>query len=102
MRSDHRKKPRRPVHYPAWIEAGDAGLVKCMLSDASESGARLTLDAPGKVADAFTLRLSKDGVSSRECRVIWRSDSQVGVEYFAVPKPKIRTVARPKTAKSSR
>jgi len=101
MRSDHRKKPRRPVHYPAWIEA-DAGLVKCMLSDASESGARLTLDAPGKVADAFTLRLSKDGVSSRECRVIWRSDSQVGVEYLAVPKPKVTAIARPKPGKSSR
>jgi hypothetical protein len=50
----------------------------------SNTGARITapniLSLPGE----FTLELSRGGNRSRNCRVVWRDNSQLGVEFVAV------------------
>ena len=92
MRSyDNRKAPRKPLHYPVLIEMGGGESAQvCMLSDASDTGARLSLEYPEAVPETFTLRLSRDGKSTRKCQVVWRSEHQIGLEFqkdAALPQP---------------
>jgi hypothetical protein len=90
-RYDNRKAPRKPLHYPVAIEMGGGENAQvCMLSDASDSGARLTLEYPDAVPETFLLRLSQDGRTKRKCHVVWRSEHQIGIEFqkeVPVPEP---------------
>jgi hypothetical protein len=81
MKSDSRKAKRKPVHYPAWIEREGKDLGECQLSDVSDGGARLLVPSPDDIPETFTLRLSSRGTSKRNCRVVWRSDTEVGIEF---------------------
>jgi hypothetical protein len=81
MKRDQRKTPRRTVHYPAWIRSDGSRFGECRLTDASDGGARLIVESPKEVPDQFSLRLSSRGRSERRCRVIWRSDTEVGIEF---------------------
>jgi hypothetical protein len=86
MGAEKRKNLRRTVSYPAWIHlAEDAPPQECALCDASEKGAQLTVSAPEKVPENFILALSADGAATRYCRVVWRTDKQVGVEFVERP-----------------
>lgn len=52
-----------------------------MLSDISETGARIDIDESVSVPDRFILWLSKKGAALRTCRVVWRTSSQLGVRF---------------------
>ena len=96
--AEKRKTLRRPVRYPARIEPDDgSGSIPCELCDASREGAQLHIDNPNGVPDEFTLVLGYDGTARRRCKVIWRSDSEIGLEFMKMP----RAVAQPhsKTAR---
>ena len=81
-RYDNRKAPRKSLHYPVVVEMGEGEAVQiCMLSDASDTGARLTLQYPESVPETFTMRLSRDGKITRKCHVVWRSEHQIGLEF---------------------
>jgi hypothetical protein len=83
---DLRKKPRDTVQRPGWIALGKGTkLLECIVWDESESGARLDIQGAGHAPDEFYLYLSLDFMSRRRCRVAWRSERQLGVEY--VPEP---------------
>jgi hypothetical protein len=83
---DQRQVPRRRVVAAAWVDPGDgSGVRDCSLWDVSEAGVRITIDAPGEVPREFLLLLSSDGVDSRQCQVIWRSDRQIGARYLGAP-----------------
>ena len=72
---DLRKSPRFEVHYLGQIDAGAAVTpVNCIICDISATGAKLTVGAH-EVPDEFML------VLRRRCRVIRRSDGQVGVKF---------------------
>ena len=82
MHAENRKSPRQEVNLPAEVEFGDGIFhVDCVIWDWSDHGARLTLPVSLGLADVFTLRLQ--GSDDRQCRVVWRSDEQVGVEFLA-------------------
>jgi hypothetical protein len=57
------------------IDASDASPLNCIICDISARGARLTVGTRNEVPDEFTL------VLRRRCRVVRRSDGQVGVEF---------------------
>jgi hypothetical protein len=81
-RHDNRKAPRKSLHYPVVVEMGEGEAAQiCMLSDASDTGARLTLQYPEAVPETFTMRLSRDGKITRKCHVVWRSEHQIGLEF---------------------
>ncbi len=83
VRTDLRVKPRKPLHYPAWIESDDGSAPRvCMIWDISESGARLTKTGEDCPPDTFTIRLSNDGKLTRRCRVVWRSGVHLGIEFL--------------------
>jgi hypothetical protein len=72
---DLRASPRFEVHYLGLIERGnDAPSTNCIICDISATGAKLTV-GPHEVPDEFML------VLKRRCRVIRRSDGQIGVKF---------------------
>jgi hypothetical protein len=82
MHADNRKETRRPVHIPAKLFAGlGSPLRDCMLTDISEHGARLAFEAPKEAPDEFTLLLAPRGGAYRQCRVVWRAEKELGVEF---------------------
>jgi hypothetical protein len=84
--AEKRKTTRRALRYPAMIEPDDgSALIRCELCDASQKGAQLHVDDPNGVPDEFTLLLGYDGKARRRCKVIWRTDSEIGVEFKKMP-----------------
>ena len=45
-------------------------------------GARLLVDASETIPDIFHIYMTLDVSSRRRCRVVWRSKTQVGVEFL--------------------
>lgn len=81
-RAELRKKPRRQFHYDAKILKGkDVPILGCSISDISDSGARLNLEADVELPDTFVLLLTPNGGARRHCRLIWRDGLTVGVKF---------------------
>jgi hypothetical protein len=81
MIKDKRKALRRPVRYTAWVLLESDRLHGCVLSDVSETGARIDIDESKAIPDQFMLLLSSNGSAKRKCRVVWRKERQVGVLF---------------------
>ena len=87
QQAELRKRRRKALHYAAWILVGpSAEPRKCMLSDISDSGARLTGISQEGLPQEFLLLLSKEGGPRRRCRQVWRDGDRIGVE-FVRPQP---------------
>ena len=81
-RIDLRKAPRKPLHYPVWIDLGDGTCLRDgMVYDVSETGARLTLADDEQVPDSLVLLLSRNGSARRHCQIVWRSGINVGIKF---------------------
>jgi PilZ domain len=83
MLKDLRKARRRPMRYAAWIALKPGELHGCVLSDISETGARIDVEDSKKIPDRFQLFLSRAGAARRLCKVVWRKPKQVGVTFAA-------------------
>ena len=82
MRSEKRKHVRKTMRYAAWVQDGETTPQSCVLADISDTGARLEVEKPDDVPELFTLLLSGQANSARRrCRVKWRTEDQVGVEF---------------------
>ena len=79
---DKRKMPRHsgrqqnaqiqwPAHQPS----------PCRVSDLSDTGARLGLASNQDIPDLFTLSVPGHPAMQRDCRVVWRSRSHIGVRF---------------------
>jgi hypothetical protein len=105
---DKRTSKRRSVRYSAWLTLADGALAECVLSDISETGARVVLQSAAAVPDVFILMLSANGSARRACRVVWRNPQQIGVKFDknadpampARPVPTAETGAAPAAAES--
>ena len=81
---DARTTARTRVRRIGWLtKTKGESLRECVVFDESERGARLVVDSPNEIPDSFYLYLSLDFSSRRRCRVAWRSEKQIGVEYLA-------------------
>jgi hypothetical protein len=79
---DNSQYLRRAVHIPAkLIAAEDAPQCDCVVLDISENGARIGIEAARGMPDEFTVVFTPRGSPYRRCRVVWRADTQVGVEF---------------------
>jgi len=78
---DKRKSLRRPVRYSAWVALEGDQVHGCVMSDVSDSGARLDIDESKPIPDQFTLLLTITGSARRQCRVVWRKPRQIGVAF---------------------
>jgi PilZ domain len=76
---NQRRSPRRNVRYPARIDAIDGTAQSCTLVDISETGARLIATGTDQIPGEFTLLL---GGAFRKCRVVWRNEPHLGVQFL--------------------
>jgi hypothetical protein len=81
MLKDKRTARRRPIRYVAWVVLGADQLHGCVLSDISDTGARIDVENSKTIPDRFPLLLSGSGSARRLCRVMWRKPKQVGVKF---------------------
>ena len=84
MLSDKRKSQRKPIERHAWLDrANGSPLVECVLGNMSDTGAKLLFTELPELPDQFILRLSVDGRVARKCRVAWKTDKEMGVQFIA-------------------
>ena len=82
------RKSRRVVFdrgYPAHMMAIDGTWRRtCMMEDASDSGARLTVEGSieGLALMEFFLLLSSTGLAYRRCQLAWVNGYQLGVHFL--------------------
>src|SRR6185437_8711463 len=94
MFNDKRRAHRRPMRYTAWIAQKGKPLHGCVVADISESGARLKVEDGDSIADELMLILSRRGDAQRKCRVVWRKQGQLGVEFTSTRSAKMNTLVR--------
>ncbi len=57
-----------------------AAAIDCVARNISEGGACLAIADPRAVPDDFDL-IFDSGYGTRHCRVVWRTESRIGVEF---------------------
>jgi hypothetical protein len=78
--NDQRDATRQRVLKPAKIAFGRACIIDCTLRNISDSGACLQVASPLGIPDSFNLLLDA-GKTTRACRILWRKERQIGVEF---------------------
>jgi hypothetical protein len=78
---EKRKAARKRLRYTAWVALSAEERHGCVLSDVSESGARIDVQDSNIVPDCFVLMLTNNGAARRYCRVMWRKPTQIGVRF---------------------
>jgi hypothetical protein len=75
-----RRRARRLSHmqFASFIEL-EAEKRDCLVSQVSETGARIEIAQPRELPDNFVLHLS--GKIPRRCRVVWRNDKMLGIVW---------------------
>ena len=81
MQKDKRRSRRRKMRYNAVLIIEGEAQRGCVLSDISDNGARIDVETVDELPDRFTLLLSGNGSPTRNCRVVWRQPTQVGVDF---------------------
>jgi hypothetical protein len=80
---DERVHRRATVRRCAWLSRTKGEQIQeCVVMDETHKGARLAVADPGGIPDNFYIYLTLESSSRRNCRVAWRSDKQVGVEFL--------------------
>jgi hypothetical protein len=81
---EHRQSKRSPKRQAAWIAYGSNNLrIPCMIWDLSDNGARLAAPRSKSLPGTFVLIMNRDATARRACRVAWRNDAQLGVQFVA-------------------
>lgn len=80
---DQRQHPRRVIEHTVFMATGLGAPLKCQMLDISESGARLRVGTPRAAPQEFMVQLSAG--LARWCRVMWRSDSEIGIMFIEPP-----------------
>jgi hypothetical protein len=88
---ESRRSKRKPLEYVGVLDFRDGKEPRpCQIADISAGGARLRLfNAPREIPKFLTLVLSPSGGVRRECKIVWRSPREIGVEFVG-GKPALR------------
>lgn len=74
---DRRHHRRAQARLDACIES-DGRLFACVITDVSAGGVQLLAQVPD---DLVAVRLEIEAFDSFECRIVWRTDTRIGVEF---------------------
>jgi PilZ domain len=89
MRKEARKSDRRVFRKPAAILNADGSLFgMCTMLDVSVTGAKVKLEGATEAPNEFILLLSKDGKVRRRCKVLWRKETEIGVQFVIGSRPR--------------
>jgi PilZ domain-containing protein len=82
MSNERRRNFRVEWNSPATIYDLERDLVRpCILANFSNTGARITGVLASTIPDEFMLRITGGRRGTRKCRVLWRSNNTLGVEF---------------------
>lgn len=81
MINEKRSARRQTLRYTAWLAVTAEQRIGCVVSDVSETGARIDVQDAKIIPDHFVLMLSSSGAARRICRVVWRKPTQMGVKF---------------------
>ena len=80
---DRRQHARRSITRTVHIATGLGPPLKCGMKDVSEAGARIVVSDSKASPQEFLLLLNAG--LARWCRVTWRSDKEIGIEFIPPP-----------------
>ena len=84
-RRERRRNFRVEWNAPARIRYhGSRATLPCVVHNLSNTGARITAPNVATMPDEFILLLSSRGDRLRDCRVIWRTKFELGVEFVSI------------------
>ena len=84
---EKRRSPRRGVCWNGLIFDDQGQIIaQCFMMDVSASGAKLILEAGTIVPDLFVLTLARNAAVRRNCEVVWRAATSIGVRFVAPPR----------------
>ena len=81
MINEKRQARRQSLRYTAWLAVTAEQRIGCVVSDISETGARIDVQDTKVIPDHFVLMLSSSGAARRFCRVGWSKPTQLGVIF---------------------
>jgi hypothetical protein len=76
------RKPRHTTRHDAWMLL-DGGFAKrnCTILNLSSGGALIKLSDSGPTGNRVSLALTGDVRKVTHCRLVWRKDTIIGVEF---------------------
>jgi hypothetical protein len=82
MAAAKKREARKSLHQPGWITL-DGGFAArpCVVRDLSSTGAKITVDDPNVLPAKLRLAFARDARTGRNCEVVWRRGSSVGVKF---------------------
>jgi hypothetical protein len=85
--TEARRAKRKQFSYAGAIDVGAGNeLLPCEIADISDGGARVVVFTdPNEIPDSIALVLSPNGKVRRNCRVAWRSATEVGLQFLKPP-----------------
>ena len=78
---EQRRSPREGVELTAWIDIGNGGALRDCIVLVADEGTRVKMAYQAELSSEFDLLLNKEGPRER-CRLLWRSDEEVGIAYL--------------------
>ena len=77
---EKRRSRRRDLRRTGLIHDDQGSIIAtCIMTDVSASGAKLTMEAGIDVPDCFVLILARNAGVRRNCEVVWRAATSIGV-----------------------
>ena len=81
---EKRRSPRRGVCWNGLIFDDQGRIIaQCFMMDVSATGAKLVMDPGFNVPDLFVLTLARNAAVRRNCEVVWRAATSIGVCFVA-------------------
>ena len=81
MIKEKRSARRQPLRYTARVAVTADKRLGCVISDVSDTGARIDVQDSKTIPDYFILMLSSNGAARRIYRVVWRKLTHMGVKF---------------------
>jgi hypothetical protein len=77
-----KREVRKSLSQPGWITL-DGGFAArpCVVQDMSSTGAKITIQDPNVLPAKLRLAFARDARTGRNCEVVWRRGSSVGVKF---------------------
>jgi hypothetical protein len=80
---EKRQSERRDIVSIVHMSTGLGPPLECSLKNLSKLGARIAISNPRSAPQEFEVVL-KEGLA-RWCRVMWRSEGEIGIEFIVAP-----------------
>jgi hypothetical protein len=83
MAATKKREARKSLRRPGWIKLDGGFAVRpCVVEDISSAGAKITADNASVLPGTLRLAFARDARTGRNCQVVWRRGSSIGVRFI--------------------